>query len=99
MQIHCYLYFTAIYSHVTGQLSKVKDDNPWANVVAVGVDNTNSNIGKYNSIKSRLAAAKPAVYVHRCPCHILHNTAKKGAKSIAQMVTNYVHYTEQLRLE
>ena len=64
----------------------VSKENPWGNVVCVGVDNTNVNIGRHNSIKSRLAENETNVYVQGCPCHIFHNTAKKGAKAVADKV-------------
>ena len=50
-------------------------EEPWNNCVAVGVDNTNANIGKKNSIKSRLAVVNNSIYIQGCPCH---NTAKAG---------------------
>jgi len=52
---------------------------PWDHCVAFGVDNTNSNIGAKNSIKSRVTS-KP-IYFVGCPCHIIHNAAQKSAEA------------------
>lgn len=39
---------------------------PWDNCIAFGVDNTKSNIGAKNSIKSRVTAVNPSVYFVSC---------------------------------
>ena len=68
-----------IYSKVN---EKVKENViPWENCTAFGVDNTNSNIGAKNSVKSRLTQVNPAVYFVGCPCHIIHNTAQKATEA------------------
>ena len=46
-----------------------------------GVDNTNSNIGAKNSIKSRVTQVNPSIYFVGCPCHIVHNAAQKAAEA------------------
>ena len=53
----------------------------WQNVVGIGLDNTSVNMGCRNSIKTRVIAKNSATYVMGCPCHIVHNTAVKGAKA------------------
>ncbi|KAK6481138.1 hypothetical protein HHUSO_G17313 [Huso huso] len=50
-----------------------KDNIPWQNCVGLSVDNANVNMGVCNSIKSRILSINPTVYVHGCPCHIVHN--------------------------
>ena len=40
---------------------------PWGNCTAFGVDNTNSNIGAKNSIKSRVTQVNPAIYLLDAP--------------------------------
>ena len=51
----------------------------WKSVTGLRVDNTNVNIGEYDSIKSRFLEKEPKIAVVGCPCHMLHNTAGKGA--------------------
>ena len=55
----------------------------WNSVTGLGVDNTNVNFGARDSIKSRVLAKQPNVVVAGCPCHMLHNTAAKGATAFA----------------
>ena len=53
----------------------------WHNCVGMSVDNTSVNIGRHNSIKTRVLNANDAVYFMGCPCHILHNTAYYAGKA------------------
>ena len=53
--------------------------NPWNLCTSVGVDNTAVNIGCRNSLKTRIVARNSAIYFSGCPCHILHNCARKAA--------------------
>ncbi|KAK3698610.1 hypothetical protein QZH41_014592, partial [Actinostola sp. cb2023] len=55
---------------------------PWENCVAVGVDNTNVNIGKNNSIMTRVKAKNDAVYFSGCQCHVVHNTSAATATAL-----------------
>jgi hypothetical protein len=52
----------------------------WQNCVALSVDNTVVNVGKRNSIKSRVLKTNPNIFVNGCPCHIIHNTVCKAAE-------------------
>ena len=54
---------------------------PWGNCVGVGVDNTSVNMGKANSIMTRVKQQNPAAYFMGCPCHIMHNMATKASES------------------
>ena len=56
---------------------------PWDNCVAVGVDNTSVNMGKNNSIKTRVHEKNNAVYFNGCPCHIVHNTASAASSAFS----------------
>ena len=58
---------------------------PWTNCVGAGVDNTSVNIGKRNSIMTRVLQQNPAIYFMGCPCHIVHNTALKASASFTQV--------------
>lgn len=55
-------------------------DIDWGMCVAFGVDNTNVNIGRRNSIRSRVHEENGNVYFVGCPCHMVHNTACKAAE-------------------
>ena len=46
---------------------------PWSNCVGFGVDNTSVNLGKRNSIYTRVMEKNPACYFMGCPCHLVHN--------------------------
>lgn len=69
----------AIYTKINEALMKFGVD--WNKCVAFGIDNTSVNIGKRNSIKTRVQQQNPAIYFMGCPCHMVHNTATKGAEA------------------
>lgn len=48
--------------------------------VAFGVDNTNVNMGRRNSIRTKVHQENESVYFVGCPCHMVHNTACKAAE-------------------
>ncbi len=58
---------------------------PWANCVGAGVDNTSVNLGRSNSIRTRVLQQNPSTYFMGCPCHIVHNTALKASRSFTQV--------------
>ena len=77
----------AIFSKMDEVLSSC--DISWANCVGVGVDNTSVNLGKHNSIKTRVQQANPSIYFMRCPCHIAHNAACAAAAESFRRVMSF----------
>ena len=49
----------------------------WRIMSAIGVDNTNKNVGTHNSIKTRALAKNKEIVIAGCPCHILHDAVGK----------------------
>lgn len=54
---------------------------PWENCVAFSMDNANVNLGKNNSILTRVKLQNPSVYFNGCQCHLVHNTSLAAAKA------------------
>ena len=59
------------------------------NCVGVSVDNTSVNLGKRNSILTRVLVKTPTIYFMGCPCHIVHNTCMKAAEKFNQDMHNW----------
>ena len=57
----------------------------WDYCVAIGLDNTNVNIGDHNSIKSRAKEKKEEIIIAGCPCHILHNASGKAGTAFSEV--------------
>ena len=55
---------------------------PWQNCIAFSIDSASVNIGRHNSIKTRIEKKYPPLYTLGCPCHFIHNTAHYGAKRL-----------------
>ena len=72
-----------MFNSIDSQLSK--HEISWDNCVALGVDNTNANIGAHNSIKSRAQAKNDYVIDAGCTCHILHNASQKVGGEFATL--------------
>ena len=51
---------------------------PWENCISLSVDNTNSMIGKRNSVASRLLEKNNNIFIGGCPCHLAHLAASKA---------------------
>ena len=59
---------------------------PWENCVAFSVDNTNVNMGKNNSILTRVKQQNPSVYFNGCQCHVVHSTSAAAAKAFNAVI-------------
>ena len=74
---------STIFSKIDSKMTEF--DIPWSNCVGFSVDNTSVNLGAHNSILSRVLHKNTACYFMGCPCHIIHNTANKGAKAFTSV--------------
>ncbi len=59
---------------------------PWINCVGVSVDNTSVNLGKNNSIFTRVMEKNSATFFMGCPCHIIHNTSMKATEIFSKVI-------------
>ena len=66
----------ALFNAIDAQI--VKDVLDWENLDSIGLDNTNSNMGNKNSIKSRILEKNPECVIAGCNCHLSHLAACKG---------------------
>lgn len=60
------------------------DSVPWMNAVSLSVDNTNSMIGRNNSIASRCKARNPDIFVAGCSCHLAGIAATEGNNAFSE---------------
>ncbi len=67
----------------------VEDDMPWSYCVSLSVDNTNSMIGRNNSVASRFLEKNSATFIAGCPCHLAHIAASHANESFSNFV-NFV---------
>ena len=54
---------------------------PWSNCVAFCIDNDNVNVGRRNSIMTKIHSLNHSVSFVRCPCHNIQNTARAATKA------------------
>lgn len=59
-----------------------KDAIDWVNAVAVGLDNTATNMGCNNSVKVCVLGKNPNCFIAGCNCHLSHLAASKGADAL-----------------
>ena len=52
----------------------------WPSRVGLSLDNTSVNLGQHNSMKTQVQEVNNSIYINGCPCHIVPNTANKGAE-------------------
>ena len=57
----------------------------WEHCIVVGLDNTAMNVGKNNSIMTRVLAKKKNIFINGRPCHITYNTANKAAEQFSEV--------------
>ena len=51
----------------------------------MGLDNTNTNIGNRNSIKTKALEKNPTIKFSGCPYHVLHNAAMEASTGFAKI--------------
>jgi hypothetical protein len=56
---------------------------PWDMCVTFSVDNASVNMGKINSVKSKVLVKNLDVYFVGCSYHMAHNAACKGETSFS----------------
>ena len=70
----------SIYSVLNGRLEELLQfSNPWNMCTSISVDNTSVNIGIHNSLKTRILHENPNIFFSGCPCHMIHNAARKAS--------------------
>ena len=77
----------ALFNNINSILRENRVD--WENCVVVGLDNTAVNVGKKNSIMTRVLAKNKNIFVNGCPCHIIHHTANKAAERFSEEVLRF----------
>ena len=90
--VHTHLLDMCMSSILTaeGIFSKMEDalsryGISWTFCVGISLDNTSVNMGCRNSIKTRINAINPSIYVMGCPCHIIHNVARKACSAFEKV--------------
>ena len=73
----------ALFNNINSILRENRVD--WKNCVAVGLDNTAVNLGKKNSIMTRVLAKNKNIFINGCPCHIIHKTPNKAAERFSEV--------------
>ncbi len=69
----------SIYMKISDTLQRFAIN--WDYCVGFGVDNSSVNLGRSNSIRTRVLQQNPSIYFVGCPCHMVHNTASKAAEA------------------
>lgn len=62
-----------------------KNDIPWGNCVSLSVDNAPVDMGSRDSIATWVHQENANTYIHGCPCHIIHKTAKQAGKAFLEV--------------
>lgn len=72
----------AIFKSVDAALEK--HSISWTNCVGFGFDNTSVNVGRHNSVKTKVAEKNKLVYFMGCPCHMAHNAARYACSAFCE---------------
>ncbi|XP_034091651.1 uncharacterized protein LOC117559094 isoform X1 [Gymnodraco acuticeps] len=72
-----------IYTKINDTLQE--NDIPWRNCVGLSIDNAPVNTAARNSISARMLKENGSIYIHGCPCHIIHNTAKHAGQKFMEI--------------
>ena len=59
-----------------------KDEIDWENAVSIGLDNTNTNVGSDNLIKTRIHEENKKYFIAGCNCHPCHLAVETGVKRL-----------------
>jgi len=73
----------AIFKAVSDVLSQ--HTIPWQHCVGFGVDNTSVNVGRHNSVKTKVTAINKDVYFMGCACHMSHNAARHACAAFRRV--------------
>ena len=73
----------ALFNNINSILRENRVD--WENCVVAGLGNTAVNVGKKNSIMTRVLAKNKNVFINACLCHIIHNTANRAAELFSKV--------------
>ena len=65
-----------LFENISNTLKSNEIDR--SSCVKLSLNNTSVNLGRHNSIKTRVQEVNNSIYMNGCPCLIVHNTANIG---------------------
>ena len=65
------------------------DDLDWDSIVSVGLDNTTTNMGSRNSLRTRILAENPQTFIAGCNFHLSHLAEGKCCEALAPITKFY----------
>ena len=74
----------AIFSSINDAF--VENGVSWPHCISLGVDNTSVNVRKHNSLIVEVRKMNESIILMGCPCHMVHNTARKAEKEFEKYV-------------
>eukprot|EP00057_Strongylocentrotus_purpuratus_P026387 XP_011680861.1 PREDICTED: uncharacterized protein LOC105446133 [Strongylocentrotus purpuratus] len=63
---------------------------PWGNCVSFCADNASVMLGKHKGVAAYIHKENPECYIMGCPCHMIHNTAKKAAQALPVALDDFL---------